>query len=442
MAKKIDPTIVHPEYPNLERRYDICEDAFLGEVCEYVPKLVNQSDKEYQIYISRAAYFNMVEKTVTAVCGALTRKPYVLSGYETFPGTEDGNGTTFIQESYRDLLLGARVAMLVDVNSTGQSYIINYDADDIINWFGNGTQPGDYVVIKECALVQDSENPFEQVEVESWRELHIDENGNYGVRIWTQTNSAEYVSETLPPFLVNGQPIKYIPLWVATPFDNSWDVYSPPLHSQASLNLQHFRQATDLAHYAHFMALPTFTIIGDLAVYTDSLGNQTTSPIKMGSTQEALHLMPGSMAQYTEVSGASFAMLQTEMAATEERMYIAGSRLLSSKNGVESATALQLRSGSETASLDTMCHSLQSALNAAIALCGEIDHVPNAGIQLNKDFTAAVTDPASIKALLDLYIAQTITLDQLLAELYLGEVVKPVVNIAETVPNNDIAPSQ
>ena len=103
-TKKIDPTVEHPDYEDLERKYDLTEEAFEGDVCDFVAPLVNQSKKEYEAYIHRAAYFNMVEKTTTAVCGALTRKPYVLNGYTEFPNTDDGNGTTCIQENYRDIL--------------------------------------------------------------------------------------------------------------------------------------------------------------------------------------------------------------------------------------------------------------------------------------------------------------------------------------------------
>lgn len=425
MAKKIDPTVKHPDYKKLEHKYDICEDAFEGEVREYVPPLVNQSKKQYEAYVSRAAYFNMVEKTVTAVCGALTRKPYVLNGYTEFPSTEDGNGTTFIQENYRDILLGARTALLVDVGEDGRSRIINYDADDIINWYGNGTKPGDYVVIEEETIVLNPDNPFEQMEECKWRELYIDDQGFYAVRLWSKSAKGTYSAEELEPMLVNGGRISYIPLWVATPFDNSWEVYNPPLFTQSSLNIQHFKQATDLAHYAHFMALPTFTIIGDLYTYTDNNGNQSQSQILMGSTEQALHLTAGSQAQYTEVSGASFTMLQNEMKNTEERVYIAGSRLLTAKKGVESAEALQLRSGSESAVLDTIMHSFEAALNGALELCGQIDNVPNASIELNRDFTAQTLDPQVTKSLLELYTAGTITLDQLLSELYSNEVVKP-----------------
>jgi hypothetical protein len=303
--------------------------------------------------------------------------------------------------------------------------LIPYDADDIINWYGEGDQPGDFVMIEQSDLVRNPANPYEQIEMTSYRELYIDDTGFYAVRIWRKEDKGAFYAEDLEPMLVNGGRISYIPLFVVTPYDNTWSIYNPPLFTQASLNIQHFRQATDLAHYAHFMALPTFTIVGDLYTYTDDQGNQSQAQIKMGSTQEALHLTMGSSAQYTEVSGASFAMLQTEMKNTEERIYIAGSRLLSSKKGIESAEALQLRSGSESAVLDTMVHAMSSGLNAALELCGMIDNVPNPSIVLNKDFTAATQDPASTKALLELYTAGTITLDQLLSELYAGEVVTP-----------------
>lgn len=421
--KKIDPSVQHPKFKKLVHRYDITEDAFEGDVTEYVPHLVNQSDNEYQAYVSRSAYFNMVEKTVTALTGAMTRKPYELTGYADFPSNEYGDGTTFLQAAYRDLLIGARLSILVDVDDMGASKIVPYDADDIINWYGTGTAPGDFVMIEEETLVPNPENPYEQMEVKSWRELYIDEANLYSVRVWYKDNKGNFSAEELEPLTVNGSRITYIPLWVVTPYDNTWDVYSPPLFTQASLNIQHFKQATDLAHYAHFMALPTFTIVGDLYTYSDDLGNQTTSQIRMGSTQEALHLTQGSSAQYTEVSGASFAMLQAEMKNTEERIYIAGSRLLSSKKGIESAEALQLRSGSESAVLDTLVHAMSGALNAALELCGAIDNISGAAIVLNKDFTAATLDPAVTKSLLELYTAGTISLDQLLSELYTGEVV-------------------
>ena len=423
IKQKIDPSVPHPEYVEMARRVELTEDAFEGEVTKYVEPLSNQNKREWNAYVARAAYFNMVERSATALTGALTRKPFQLTGYDEFPENEYGDGQTFIQAMYRDLLLGGRLFMLVDVDEDGQSNIITYDADDIINWRGEMDDANSFVMIKQCELILDPANPYNQITQESYRELYTDETGLYGVRVWVQDGKGKWNATELEPLLINGKRLNYIPLFVTTPFDTTWAIYNPPLYTQACLNIQHFKQATDLAHYAHFMALPTFTITGDLFTYVDDVGSMTKAEIRLGSTTEALHLATGGTASYTEVSGASFSMLQNELKNIEERIYIAGSRLLSSKKGIESAEALQLRSGSESAVLVSMVHSLENTLTNVLELCALIDNVPTPTIDLNDDFSSAMMDSLQIQALLALYTAGTITIEQLLNSLYLGEVV-------------------
>ena len=423
---KLDPSTPHPEYEGVHRKYEMTEDAFEGNLTKYVPKLSGQTNDEYKAYVSRAANFNIVDRTTQAIIGAMTRKPFVLNGADTFPATNATTPDTFIQYAVRELLLGGRFGMLVDVLPSGESQIISYCAEDIINWGDN------FFVIKECVLVPDPLNRFNQVEQESYRELFIDEEGFYASQNWTKVNG-KWIATLNPQLLVNGQPLLYIPLWIVNPYDNTLDVYNPPLFTQASLNIQWFRQATDLAHYAHFMAIPTATIIGELKSYADNDGNIVQTQIRLGSTTQPTQLTTGSDFKYVEVSGSSFKMLQEEMKNTEERMFIAGSRLISLKKGVESVEALQLRSGSESAVLETMTNSLEAALNGVLQLCALIDrNTSQVSIQLNKDFTAAQMEPASIKAIMDLYVANVITLDQALAELYEGEVVDPLTGQTDT----------
>lgn len=430
--KQLDPSTEHPDFAELARKYDMCEDAFDGDVLEYIPHLTGQSNKEYEAYVSRAAYFNVVDKTVAALIGAMTRKPYTLNNVVDFPFIESSNPTTFIQELLRDMFIGSRISMLVDTtildDGSSKSQIINYDADDVINWGPN------FYVIKECSLRPDPINRFELVEKEAYRELYLDENGFYSSKTWTlNTVSNKWQSIDNPQFLVNGAPITFIPLYVANPIDNTMEVYNPPLFTQASLNIQWFKQAIDLAHYAHFMAIPTPTITGELKSWMEG-ESIVYSTIKLGSTSEPTQLSMGSTFEYVEVSGASFKMLQDEMKNTEERMASAGSRLLSMKNGVESVEALQIRSGSESAVLESMTNSLEAALSGALQLCAIIDKNMSAdvSIQLNKDFTAQQLEPTVVKSIMDLYTAGIITLDQALQALYAGEVVQDPANPAQT----------
>lgn len=416
MAKKIDPSVPHPAFPEMHHKYEICEDAFDGKVTEYVELLDDQTKDERALYVQRAAYFGVVQPTVSALIGAMTRKPYVLEG--EFPLNDYGNTDTFIQENLKSLLLGARTTLVVSVED-GKSKIVAYDADDVINWSKN------FVVIKEYQLVPDADNPFLQVKQCWYRELYLDEEGFFRSRAWYEVKG-KWVPVDLEDLVVNGSLLAYLPVFVANQYNNTWDTYTPPLFTQSGLNIQHFKQSCDLAHYSHFMALPTPYIAGDLANYgVAEDGTQIQAKVKLGSTKEVLHLDQGAQVGYMEVSGASFTMLRDNLKDIEERMFIAGSRLLTTKKGVESAEALQLRSGSESAVLETMTNAFESALNQALALCGEIDR-DTKSIQLNKDFTAAVADPAHVKALLELYTANVITLDQFLTKLVEHEVVAPV----------------
>ena len=427
---ELNPSTVHPDFIELQRKYHVTLDAFSGDVSKYVPYLSGQTSAQHEKYVQRASYFGVVERTAQAIVGAMTRKPFYMPEGSTFPLNDYGSADLFLQYQIRDLLLGGRTAILVDVED-GKSKLISYDADDIINW------SDDFIVIREVSLQKDPNNRFNLIPVETWRELYL-EDDEYRVRRWSMGKNKKWVSEELDQLLVNGKPLSYIPLFTVTPYDNSWDIYNPPLYVQAAMNIQHFKQAVDIGHYAHFMAIPTFTIIGDLASYEEEIigdmtgfahptesGRRTRTvqtSFNIGSTEAPLHLTQGSSAQYTEVSGASFNALQSHLDKIEERMMIAGSRLLTSKRGVESAESLQIRAGAESAVLETITNALETALNNALQLCQEIDRSGDLTIELNKDFTAAVTDPAQIKALLELYTAEVITLDQFLEHLYAGEV--------------------
>lgn len=413
---ELDPSTAHPDFCEITKKYDVTEDAFEGDVCEYVEVLDGQTVDERKSYINRAAYFGVVQPTVSALLGTLYRKPYSMQG--TFPQTDFKSVDAFLQTCSKNILLGSRNVLFVTVEN-GASKIVVYDADDIINW------SDDFVVIKEEMLVRDAKNPFKLVEQCSYRELYIGDDGMYHSRRWMKTGKqGKWVFEDLEDLVTaTGQLIDYLPVFPMNQYDTTWDVYTPPLFTQAGQNIQHFKMMCDLSHYAHFMALPTPYIAGDLARYTDTeTGESVTAKVHLGSTKEVLHLEKDAQCGYMEVSGASFSMLQNELKNIEERMFMAGSRLLTNKAGVESASALQLRASNETAVLETMTNALEGALNQALALCSELDREPKS-IVLNKDFNSAVVDPATIKSLLELFTAGVISLDQFQSRLYSGEIV-------------------
>lgn len=415
MAQELDPSVMHPNFPELLKKYEICEDAFCGDVTEYVEVLDGQTKDERKLYVNRAAYFGVVQPTVSSLVGALTRRRFEMQG--TFPQTDFTSPDEFLQMNFKNILLGARTVLYVTVQD-GASKIVAYDCDDVINW------ADDFIVIKEYETVRDSKNPFKVMSQPYYRELYLDDDGMFRSRKWMKTNKGRWVFEDLEDLVINGSLIDYIPAFVATPYDTSWEVFTPPLYTQSGLNIQHFKQYCDLAHYAHFMALPTPYITGDLATYQQNDGTTINAQVKLGSTKEVLHLDKEAQCGYMEVSGASFKMLQDELKNIEERMYIAGSKLMTNKNGVESAAALNIRASGETATLETIATSLESAMNGALELCSLIDREQKS-ITLNRDFSQVVLDPAQVKVLLEAYAAGTVTLEQVQQQLERGEIVSP-----------------
>lgn len=447
-----DPSTPHPLFPELEKKYNVALDAFAGNVGKYVPRLSGQTTDEYNSYLQRAAYYGVVERTASAIVGAMTRKPFELKGNSEFPANDYDNPEIMLQYLIRDMLLGGRVVLLEDVGEDGKAIIRCYDADDIINW------SDDYRVIRETSLEQDKDNRFAQVEVTRYRELYLDEDGFYRVNLWSKDRHDKWTAEPQPEMIVGGKLLTEFPMQVATPYDNTWDVYNPPLFVQASMNIQHFKKAIDLGHFEHFMSLPTFTISGDLYTYEEEeefegIGAtgftesgrrivKRKADVILGSTTQPLHLAQGASASYTEASGSSHGNLTTSLEKLEEKMYIAGTRLLSSKKGVESVEALHMRAGAESAILETITNSLENAINKALEVCSLINRSAPQTIELNKDFTASEMDPARIKVLLESYVAGAISIEQFTKQLIEGEVlgeeaVSPTqapLNVTQTTP--------
>ena len=405
----------HPKWKEAATKASLTEDAFEGDVKDYVPKLERQSPKSYEAYVNRAAYYNVTERTAIALIGALMRKPYTLENVvNDEPETDNDNFAEFIQNSYLELMLSGRQGILVDFDEAKQSpKLVSYCAEDIINWSSK------FIVIQESSYIENPEDPYEPKAETVWRELRLDEEGLYEVRLWKASGKNKYViTETIQP-TIRGVRLNYIPFYWVTPYDNTTEVYNPPLYNLAVLNIQHFKVATDYSQGLHMLALPTPWIAGD--IYTAD--GTVPKEIAIG-TDNFLHLNQESKIGFLEFSGSGLSAIANQLTSLEEQMFNMGSRLLMPKKGIESAEALQIRAGSESAALETMTNSLENGLQQALNtynLWAGSTQAPV--IQLNRDFTASKIDPATMSSLIDAYTSKVITLDTLLTQLFQGEIV-------------------
>lgn len=404
----------HPEYDRHIAAVTKTRDAFEGDVQQYVPKKESQTNAQYDVFRTRASFYNVVERTTIALTGALTRKPAMFEGIAGDEPVIDGAESLeeLVQLSYAELLVGGRVGYLCDYDEVSSTpYICMYRSEDIINWSSS------FIVLMEHFYGQDDKDPYKTVAMRKYRELYMD-NGVYSVRVWVEKSKDKFeVAEQYQP-TIRGTTINQIPFVCVNAFDNELKMVKPPLNTLSNINVEHFTLQCQLAHIAWVLSSPTPVIVGDLQEETTSIG--------LGG-DKFIHLRAGGDAKYMEFSGAGSTFVLDQSKQKELQMFSLGSRLLQYKAGVESSDALQIRLGAEGAALTTIANSLEDGLEAILQVYNtwSMSSV-EVEVDLNKDFSPSAMTPDQIRILLEMYSKEVITLETLMKRLYEGEIVDDI----------------
>ena len=116
---------LHPEYDR--KMSDVTNDAFNGNVCDYIPRLVGQSNEEYRRYVERAAYLNIVGRTASALIGVMLRKPYRTNADTDEINIAGGIGfDEFLTEIITSLMLCGRMGVRVEFFETIKQTLLIY----------------------------------------------------------------------------------------------------------------------------------------------------------------------------------------------------------------------------------------------------------------------------------------------------------------------------
>lgn len=403
----------HPQY--CVKKTTVCKDAYNGDVLDYVPKLKGQTSSEYDDYRSRGVYYNATKKTVEGMIGAILRKPFQTDMDDVYI-CEEISLQEFIAGQIREMCLSGRTGILVDWNEGMDSpSLIPYAHSNIINW------RADYslIVLSEMIYEEDPKDPYELVEVTQYRELYLDENGFYAVRIWRSGNNKTFtVVDQFEP-TIRGERLAFIPFVCGNPFDTTMTPHDPVVLNMAQLNISHFKSVVDVEHGTHFTALPTPVIMGDFA---QDVGGE----VSIGSTTP-WHLEEGSSATFLEFNGTGLAAIEKRIESKEEQMASIGSKLLSDRAGVEAAESLRIRSAAESATMVNIVNSIESQVRQALSIYamwdGESEEVE---FEMSRDFTGSKLTAQEMTALMQLYLNGTISQETFLENLYEGEITQDV----------------
>lgn len=408
--------------PKWERLRDCSKgrDNILKAGKKYVPLLPGADDKENQAYRERGNFYNAVSRTVQGMNGAIFQEAPDVDVPEAMSDLlKDITLTSVTFESFatqvgNEIVLMGRYGVLVDMPVqpvNGQDkltvdmrpYCVGYTAENIINW-RTERQGGDevltLVVLRETIEVPNAEDPYCADNVVQYRAVILID-GKAISRLYRQTGQgtniyAQYGADV--PLMRRGEALTFVPFVFLGALKPTPDLEQPPLIDLADVNLGHWRNSVDHEYGLHLVALPTPWIAG---------GKGTTDGVmKIGPSQVWELNIQGS-AGMLEFSGAGLGAIVAAMEEKKKQMATLGARLLEdAPTTAETASAVKLRHGGETASLRTVAQSLEQGLTQALQMCvwwdGTEAHVIDAPVtvELNKEYLDIRASPQEVQVAL------------------------------------------
>lgn len=414
----------HPEYKARAEDWIKCRDAFEGQSAikaagvKYLPKLSEQTTDDYNAYRTRALFYSITSKTISALVGMVSSKrPIVTHPSELDKFFLDDSGVQFyemLSQSLSENLLMGRFGILVDRPvSGGPPELVGYTAESIINWrtdeHGNPT----LVVLAENVAKQESNDEFEIETEPQYRVLRLTD-GVYTQSIYSE--KGDFVSTVTP--LNTGKTMDFIPFFVVNPFGVGFDMHKPPVLDIVEINISHYRTSADLEHGRHFTGLPVPVVSG-----VDS-----STKLRVGSMVAWVLPDHQAKAYYLEFTGQGLISLEKALSEKQSQLASLSARLLdNSKRGSEAADTVRLRYMSETASLSAVARAVEALLNKAYKTVAIMEGVEEASvsIKLDKEFLDARLSSAELRELVGAYISGGISKETLVYNLRRGDLLSP-----------------
>ena len=445
-------TTKHDDYHKYAPDWKRCRDAAAGQRAvqkagtDYLPRLTEQSEAEYQAYKSRAVFFNATWRTVVGLEGMIFRKPYVIdipASIKSMLDNVDMSGTPleiFALEVTEELLITGRQGLLVDCprviagataadaqRANVRPYLVAYPPESILNWrcgVVNNAKVLTFIVLEETdESVGDDE--FTTKTEKQWRVLDLVA-GVYRQRIFKlDAKGEQYVvpgSEVYP--LQNGVTMPFIPFYFIGVDDASEEVDDPPLIDLVNMNLSHYRTTADYEHGCHFTGLPQPWISGYTKIDNEKLTIGSTSAWIFPDTQ--------AKAGYLALDS-GFKALETNLANKEKAMAVLGARMLEHQRiQAEAADTARIHRSGESSMLATMARAISQGMKLALQQLSDWAGGKTPIVfELNRDFVPAHMQPQEITAIVAAWQLGAISKESLFLNLQKGELIADDVTFEE-----------
>lgn len=437
-------SVKHPDYAAMETRWALIRDVLEGEeriksLCvtsggttstTYLPLPQTESDEtraaqRYFSYVQRAVLYNATERTLFGMVGQVFSKPPTTDIPESIKYLQKdpaGTGVTLEQSAKRTLaevLSLGRCGLWVDAPALDRPIsiaerdsgafrptITSYPTEDIINW--RTTRKGALTVLSLVVLREDrivSDDGFTVQKVDQWRELSLDSEGFYRVRVHYEGGKGEALTTSyVYPTMVDGQRFSEIPFVFIGIQDNDVSMDRPPLYALASLNLAHFRNSADYEESCFMVGQPTMWFSGvDTAWIKDVWKGQ----VFLGSRGGIPLPIQG---QAGLLQANENGIVKEAMDQKESQMIALGARLVQSTGITRTATEASQDKVTEVSTLAAAARNTSAAYEAAFDFCAMFSgDTSETKFELSTDFDMSRMTSQEILALVATWQSKLLT---------------------------------
>ena len=393
----------------------------------YLPQEPRELDESYDNRLARSVVPPYYQRLERMLAGMLTRKPVKLQDVsdaireQLFDVDMQGNDlNVWTYETARKLVRYGHVGCLVDAPSDGgRPYWCTYTPRQILGYRTeqqDGQQRLIQLRLQEVVLEADPDSEYGEKQIDQVRVLtpgqyqihQRQDNGDYKVTDEGATSLAE------------------IPFSVAYCNRVGFMESRPPLEDIAELNLKSYQVQSDLDNQLHISAVPMLAFFG----FPSSAEEVSAGP------GEALAFPADGRAEYIEPQGRSFDFQFKRLEQIALQINELGlSAVLGQKLSAETAASKMIDRSQGDSTMMVIAQNVQDMIDNSLKFHAEFMGQQEAAgsCTVNRDFIGARLDPTDVNALLQLYIAGTITQETLLQQLADGEVLGDDFDVQEEI---------
>ena len=411
----------HPLYVEKKRQYILMHDCFKGSDAvkdkgrDYLPMpsgFTAQSDggnDMYNAYITRAQFPEMTAPTIMGMLGVIHRLEANITGIEGplaylwERATADGLTLENLHRKItEELLTYGRIGVLADAppasENGGNPYLAVYNAMSIVNW----SDSGDFFVLEEYVRDRDG---FNWKTTRQYRVLEQDDTG-YSVGVYAESADTMDTSTHVTVTARGDNPLPTIPFVIGGARDLSIEPDILPLIQIARSALAMYRLDADYRHQLFMSGQETLVIAG---VEKGDVPTVVGAGVVIG-------LPTGGTATYASPTGTGMNAHRLAINDERENAAASGARVMdTTQRGAESGDALRLRARASTATLITVAISSAAILERSLRNCAVMlgQNPDNIVVKPNLDFLDDVLSATDAKALVDMWIARSISYETL-----------------------------